>query len=129
MGERMEIASGSPWEARYGYSRVVRAGSHVWVSGTTAMREGAVVGAGDMRAQTIRAFAIIEEALRQAGARLQDIVRVRIFTTDIGRADDIGQVMGTLFREFHPAATLVEVSKLINPDLLVEVEVDALVDA
>ncbi len=129
MGERMEIASGSPWEARYGYSRVVRAGSHVWVSGTTAMRDGAVVGAGDMRAQTIRAFAIIEEALRQAGARLQDIVRVRIFTTDIGRADDIGQVMGTLFREFHPAATLVEVSKLINPDLLVEVEVDALVDA
>ena len=129
MGERMEIASGSPWEARYGYSRVVRAGSHVWVSGTTAMRDGAVVGAGDMRAQTIRAFAIIEEALGQAGARLQDIVRVRIFTTDIGRADDIGQVMGTLFREFHPAATLVEVSKLINPDLLVEVEVDALVDA
>lgn len=128
MGDRIEISSGSPWESRYGYSRVVRVGPHVWVSGTTAVRDGEVAGIGDVRAQTVCVFAIVEEALRRVSAHLRDVVRVRIYTTEIARADDIGEVMGTLFREWHPTATLVEVSKLIDPDLLVEVEVDAFVE-
>lgn len=126
MRDRVEITSGSVWETRYGYARAVRSGSQVFVSGTTAIRDGTVVGIGDARLQTERIFEIIEDALRRLGGSLEDIVRLRVYTTDIARAAEIGEVLGQTFRDRHPAATMVEVSRLIDPDLLVEVEADAI---
>jgi enamine deaminase RidA (YjgF/YER057c/UK114 family) len=109
-----------------GYSRAIRVGRRVYVAGTTAIGpDGAVVGPGDPAAQTRRAFAIVEKALQAAGAQLSDVVRTRMFVTDISRWQEYGRVHGELFRTARPVATMVEVRRLLEPDMMVEVEVDA----
>jgi enamine deaminase RidA (YjgF/YER057c/UK114 family) len=128
MFERKNFSSGAPWESVVGYSRAVRIGQHVWVSGTTATDEhGQVVGAGDAAAQTRYALQKIERALNQAGASMADVVRTRMFVTDISQWEAIGPVHGEFFGDIRPAATMVEVNKLIDCGHLVEIEVDAFV--
>ena len=126
---RQLISSGAPWEPTVGYSRAVRVGNVVEVAGTTAMKDGAVVGEGDAYAQTRRALEIIGEALREAGATFADVVRTRLFVTDIARdAAAVGRAHGDVFAAIRPAATVVEVRALIDPRLLVEVEATAIID-
>ena len=128
MSARNNISSGALWESLVGYSRAVRIGSHVWVSGTTATDErGNVVGVGDAAAQTRYVLQKIERALKDAGASLHDVVRTRMFVRDIGQWEAIGRVHGEYFSDIRPAATMVEVSKLIDADHLIEIEVDAFV--
>ena len=126
--ERKNISSGAPWESIVGYSRAVRIGNHVWVAGTTATDDnGKVVGVGDAAAQTRYALQKIGRALEAAGVTFTDVVRTRTFVTDISQWEAIGRVHGEYFCDIRPAATMVEVSKLIDPDHLVEIEVDAFV--
>ena len=128
MSDRKNISSGAPWEAIVGYSRAVRVGNHVWVAGTTAIDEnGDVVGVGDAAAQTRYVLQKIGRALKEAGVTFADVVRTRTFVTDIAQWEEIGRVHGEFFGEVRPAATMVEVSKLIDPMHLVEIEVDAFV--
>jgi len=127
---RQRVASGGPWESVYGYSRAVRAGDRVFVSGTTAATaDGMVDSPGDATAQARRCFAIIEKALADAGASLADVVRTRMFITDAAYSDAVGRVHGEVFEEIRPAATMVVVAALIDPRLLVEIEADAVVDS
>ena len=129
MQDRLRISSGSPWEAIVGYSRAVRAGAVVEVAGTTAVDEdGAVVAPGDPYAQTQYALARIERALIAAGARMEDVIRTRIYVTDISRWEEVGRAHGERFREICPAATMVEVKALIHPDLVVEIEATAIAE-
>lgn len=126
--DRRRISSGGPWEAVVGYSRAVRVGRHVYVSGTTAVGpDGKLVGAGDPTAQTRQAFAVIEKALQAAGARLSDVVRTRFFVTDISRWEEYTRVHRELFGRTRPAATMVEVTRLLEPGMMVEIEVDAVI--
>lgn len=128
MSARQRISSGSPWEGLVGYSRAVRVGQRVWVAGTTAVDDaGQAVAPGDAYAQTVRCLERIKAALEEAGASLAEVVRTRIFVTDIARWREIGRAHGEFFGETRPASTMVEVSRLIDPELLVEIEADAVV--
>ncbi|MBP2418236.1 RidA family protein [Microlunatus capsulatus] len=128
MSTRRRVSSGGPWEDAVGYSRAVRVGDLVVVAGTTAAAEGGgAVGGDDPAAQTREALRRVAAALEQLGASLADVVRTRMYVTDISRWAEVGRVHGEVFADVRPAATMVEVSRLIDPALLVEVEVDAVV--
>ncbi|MGH2344254.1 MAG: RidA family protein [Chloroflexota bacterium] len=125
---RQNIAGGAVWEPIVGYSRAVRIGNIVQVAGTAAVdAAGKPYMPGDAYAQTVRIFEIIEQALMEAGAAMEDVVRTRIFTTDIGKWREIGRAHGERFAAIRPAATMVQVSALIDPELMVEIEVEAIV--
>ena len=126
MGERANFSTGTPWEPVVGYSRAVRVGSMVWVAGTTATGpDGNIVGRGDPAAQTRQVLENVKSALARAGARLDHVVRTRIYVRNVADWETIGRVHGQYFGQVRPAATLVEVSGLVDPDMLVEIEVDA----
>ncbi len=125
---RKNISTGSKWEPIIGYSRAVRVGNSVFVSGTTASdASGAIVGLNDPAAQTRQCLKNIEAALKQAGASLKDVVRTRLYVTDISEWEAYGRVHGEVFGEIRPATAMVEVNNLISPEMLVEIEVDAVI--
>ena len=121
----VRFGSETPWEAVVGYSRVVVHGDMAWVSGTTATVDGAVVHPGDAGAQTRQALSTIQEALERAGFTLADVVRTRMFVTDVSRWEEVGRVHGEVFGDVRPATTMVQVAALIDPAMLVEIEADA----
>ena len=130
MTKRQNVASGTAWEPIVGYSRAVRVGDRVWVSGTTATdAAGAIVGIGDPAAQTRQAVANLRAALERAGARLEDVVRTRIYVTDIAQWEAVGRAHGEAFGAIRPASTMVEVARLIAPEIVVEIEADAVIGA
>ncbi len=122
--------SGAPWEAKVGYCRALRAGNHVYVTGTAPVGDdGTTFAPGDAYAQAQRCFEIVAEAIRPLGANMHDIVRTRMFVTDISRWEDFGRAHAEVFAAHPPCTTMVEVSSLISPDMLIEVEVDAVLGA
>jgi len=127
MSDRKNISSGTQWEDIVGYSRAVRMGNIIEVAGTTAVDGEKIIGENDAYAQTKFIFQKIEKALKEAGAQMKDVVRTRMFVTDISKWEEIGKAHGEIFREIKPAATMVEVKSLINPLLMVEIEVTAIV--
>ena len=124
---RQNVSTGGPWEGKIGYSRAVRVGASISVSGSTAMTPSGLVGKGDPYAQTIQTLKTIETALQQAGASLGDVVRTRIYMANIDQWQEVGRAHGEIFGSIRPATTMVEVKRLIDPDMLVEIEADAII--
>ena len=121
----IRLGSGTPWEGIVGYSRVVVRGEAAWVSGTTAIVDGTVLHPGDAGAQTRQCLATIKQSLERAGFTMNDVVRTRMYVTDISRWEEIGRVHGEVFRDIRPATTMVQVAALIDPAMLVEIEAEA----
>ena len=128
MSDVRRHGSGGPFEELVGYSRVVRAGDFVFVSGCTSVADGEVVHAGEPAAQTRQAIENVRAALARVGGTLADIVRTRMFVTDITQWEAVGRAHGEFFRDIRPATSMVQVSRLIDPDMMVEIEADAVVD-
>jgi len=123
--KRVNIDSGTPWEARFGYSRAVRMGDRLWVAGTTAMKDGKLVGIGDAAAQAEQILQNIEAALQRAGSKMADVVRTRIYITRQPDWEAVGEVHGRWFKDVRPACTLVVAAALVDDEMLVEVEAEA----
>jgi len=129
MSDRVKYSSGTKWESIVGYSRAIRVGKIVYVSGTTATdSEGKLVGMGDPGKQTVQVLNNIRRALEFVGSKLEDVVRTRIYVTDISRWEEVGQAHGSVFKDIRPTTSMIEIKKLILPEILVEIEAEAILD-
>ena len=127
--KRTLYSSGAPWESTVGYSRAVRVGNTIEVAGTTAMKNGELVGAGDAYTQTTCILEIIKEAIEGLGGSMSDVVRTRMYVTDITLFEEIGRAHGKYFSDIKPASSIVEISRLVDPEMIVEIEATAILDS